>query len=259
MGTSCLQALRILTLEPERLKNRSTTLRTRVIEDGKGSYPRRSSGLRVHFVDVEVFSLLPQCQRNGCNLACQRESYHGRLDAFGERALVELLKRSGLHAGPNGGGFKQAFEIMVVILVQAADGRLFFAPPHLPVDVVIFPAVAGFQPQSAVGPQLALTAKTMGSLNQGYRQSRANRSQGGNLSELGGDGMFATLRQQFAPRLLAQVLEHGPLLIELLGSPARPRFGNLLQPLAAMASVVNIAPGTGDRPAAIQRFQPIHD
>ena len=56
MGTSCLQALRILTLEPERLKNRSTTLRTRVIEDGKGSYPRRSSGLRVQFVDIEVFS-----------------------------------------------------------------------------------------------------------------------------------------------------------------------------------------------------------
>ena len=30
MGTSCLQALRILTLEPERLKNRSSTTRTRV-------------------------------------------------------------------------------------------------------------------------------------------------------------------------------------------------------------------------------------
>jgi hypothetical protein len=53
----CLQAIRILTLEPERLKNRSTTPRTRITGDGKGSYPRRSSGLRVQFVDVEVFSL----------------------------------------------------------------------------------------------------------------------------------------------------------------------------------------------------------
>ena len=51
-------------------KNRSTTPRTRVTGDGKGPYPRRSSGLRVQFVDVEVFSLLPQCQRNRCNLAC---------------------------------------------------------------------------------------------------------------------------------------------------------------------------------------------
>src|SRR6201997_1277593 len=113
---------------------------------GKGSYPRRSSGLRVHFVDVEVFSLLPQCQRNGCNLACQRESYHGRLDAFGERALVELLKRSGLHAGPNGGGFKQAFEIMVVILVQAPNPYWFLAL-HLAFYKVIFPTVASLQPQ----------------------------------------------------------------------------------------------------------------
>ena len=144
MGTSCLQALRILTLEPEHLKNRSTTPRTRVIGDGKGSYPRRSSGLRVQFVDVEVFSLLPQCQRNGCNLACQREAYHGRLNTFGERALVKVLQRSGFHTGPGGSAFKQAFQIMVVILVQAANGRLFLAPPHLPADVVIFPAVAGF-------------------------------------------------------------------------------------------------------------------
>jgi hypothetical protein len=42
----------------------------KITGDGKGSYPRRSSGLRVQFMDVEVFSLLPQCQRNGCNLAC---------------------------------------------------------------------------------------------------------------------------------------------------------------------------------------------
>ena len=31
-GTSCLQALRILTLEPERLKNRSTTPRGKITE-----------------------------------------------------------------------------------------------------------------------------------------------------------------------------------------------------------------------------------
>jgi len=66
--------------------------RTRVIGDGKGSSPRRSSGLRVQFVDIEVFSLLPQSQRNGCNLACQGEAHHGRLDAFGELALVKVLE-----------------------------------------------------------------------------------------------------------------------------------------------------------------------
>ena len=74
--------------------------------DGEGSSPRRSSGLRVQFIDVEVFSLLPQCQRNGRNLACQREAHHGGLDAFGERALVKLLERSGLYTGPGSRAFK---------------------------------------------------------------------------------------------------------------------------------------------------------
>jgi hypothetical protein len=137
--------------------------------DGKGSTPRRSSGLRVQFIDVEVFSLLPQCQRNGCNLACQRETHHGGLDAFGERTLVKLLQRSGLGTGPGGRAFKQAFQIMVVILVQAANRRLFFAPPPLAFYEVLLPAVAGFQPQSAVGPQLAFAAKTMRGLNQRHR------------------------------------------------------------------------------------------
>src|ERR1700747_2390602 len=150
--------------------------------DGKGSYPRRSSGLRVQFVDVEVFSLFPHGHGNGCNLARQREAYHGRLDAFGERALVKVLERSGLHAGPSSSAFEQTFQIMVVVLIQAANRRLFLAPSHLPMNIVIFPTVAGFQPQSAIGPQLALAAKTMGRLNQGHRQNGTNWAQGGNLS-----------------------------------------------------------------------------
>src|SRR5215469_16513458 len=71
--------------------------------------------------------------------------------------------------------------------------------------------------------------------------------------------MFATLRQQFAACLLAQVLQQIQLQIELLGTTTSPSFGNLLQPLAAMARIVNIPAGTGDRPAAIQGFQAIHD
>jgi hypothetical protein len=33
---------------------------------------------------------------------------------------------------------------MVVVLVQAANGYLFFAAPHLPLHAVVFPAVASF-------------------------------------------------------------------------------------------------------------------
>src|SRR2546425_190972 len=72
---------------------------------------------------------------------------------------------------------------MVVIFVEAANGNLLFAAPQLALDVVVFPAVAGFQPQSAVGPELSFGAETMRGLDQCHRQSRANRSQGGNLPQ----------------------------------------------------------------------------
>src|SRR5229473_5868992 len=70
--------------------------------------------------------------------------------------------------------------------------------------------------------------------------------------------MFATLCQQFTPRLLAQVLQQVQLLIELLGAAASSGLGYFFQPLTAMTSVVNVPAGTGDRPATIQSFQSIH-
>ena len=55
-----LQAIRILTLEPERLKNRLATT-NKINGDGRGSFWRRSSGLQFQFFGVEVFSFLPKC------------------------------------------------------------------------------------------------------------------------------------------------------------------------------------------------------
>ena len=70
--------------------------------------------------------------------------------------------------------------------------------------------------------------------------------------------MFATLRQQFAPRLLAQRLQHVQLLIELLGASASSGLGYFFLPLTAMSSVVDIPAGTGNCPATIKSFQSIH-
>ena len=71
--------------------------------------------------------------------------------------------------------------------------------------------------------------------------------------------MFSTLRQQFPACLLAQVLQHVQLLVELFGSAADAGFRNLSQPLGSMAGVVDVPAGTGDCPAAIHRFQSTHD
>src|SRR5438132_11747163 len=58
-GTLGLQAIGMLTLEPERLKNQRTTTRRRSPEMEGALHRRRSSGLRLQFRNVEVFSLLP--------------------------------------------------------------------------------------------------------------------------------------------------------------------------------------------------------
>src|SRR3989442_6212446 len=92
-----------------------------------------------------------------------------------------------------------------------------------------------------------------------YRQRRTNGPERWNLPELGGDGVFPTLRQQFSPRLLAQMLQHVQLLVEVLGPPAHARLPDLAQPLGAMTGVVEVPSGTGNRPAAIHRLQAIHD
>src|SRR5258707_13700891 len=105
---------------------------------------------------------------------------------------------------------------------------------------VVFPAVAGFQSQSAIGPELSLGAKPMRGLDQSHRQSRANRPQGGDLPQFGSDGMLATLRQQFAPGLLAQGLQHIQLLIELLGAATGASLGDIYQALADMAGISHL-------------------
>src|ERR1700681_1957404 len=111
---------------------------------------------------------------------------------------------------------------MVMILVQTPNGDLLFGAPQLALDVAVFPASAVFQCQSAVGPQLSLGAKTMRGLDQRYRQRRTNGSERWNLPQLGGDGMLPTLRYRFSPSLLAQVLQHVQLLVDVLGPTARP-------------------------------------
>src|ERR1019366_5749376 len=109
---------------------------------------------------------------------------------------------------------------MVVVLVQSPNGKHFLRAPHLTFHQTVFPTGASLQGQSAVGPQLPLGTETMWGLNQSHRQGRSNRPQVRNLSQLRGDGMLATLRQQFPPSLLAQVLQHVQLLVELFGSTA---------------------------------------
>src|SRR5215469_3270484 len=97
----------------------------KIAGDGRNYSARRSSGLRFQFFCVEVFSFFPKCQRNGCDLACERKACHGWLDALGDRGLIKLLEWSGSHTRSGGHSFEQTFEIVVVIFIEAANGKQF--------------------------------------------------------------------------------------------------------------------------------------
>src|ERR1700693_2675718 len=128
----------------------------------KGSHPKCSSGLQFKFLCVEVFSFFPKCQRNGCDLACQREPCHGWLDAFVQGGLIEILQWAGPCTRGDSGRFEQTFQIVVMVFIQAANGEQFLGAPQLAFDIAVFRADPGLQRQSAVGPQLPLGANRWG-------------------------------------------------------------------------------------------------
>src|SRR5690242_9182841 len=143
---------------------------------------------------------------------------------------------------------------MVMVFIKAANGNKFLRAPQLALHITVFRADPGLQSQSAIRPQLALSTKTIGGLNQSHQKRSPNRPYVGNLLQLTGDLVLATLGQQFAPHLLAQLLQDVQMFVEMFGSPAHSGVLDFSQPLVSMTLIADVSPRTRDRPAAIQRF-----
>src|SRR5215472_16897601 len=76
--------------------------------------------------------------------------------------LIKLLQGSGPLARGGSHGFGQTFQIVVMILIETADGKQFLGASQLSFHIAVFRTDASLQSQSAVSPQLALGAKSMG-------------------------------------------------------------------------------------------------
>ncbi len=70
--------------------------------------------------------------------------------------------------------------------------------------------------------------------------------------------MLVTLPQEFTSGLQTQRLQTVELLVYMLGSNPDSWFQELVQPLGAMTGSINAGATTGNAPAAVQRFDPIH-
>ncbi len=117
-----------------------------------GFSTRRSSCLLFQMFGVETHSFLPDQQSDRSDLARQGETRHRWFHSFANQSRVELLERSGDSGGPNGCTLEDIFQIVVMILVEPADGCDFLGALELAKHHAVFPAVACLQCQTAVAP-----------------------------------------------------------------------------------------------------------
>src|SRR5436190_16568457 len=225
-----LTRLRILTLEPDaqRLTNRDIVRKWFTVSV-------RSSCLCFQLFRIETFSLLPDDQTDGRDLARQGQPGHLRLHPLPQQGFVVITKRSGTGTGGGGGGFKNVFQIVIVIQVQTADEDRLLGAAQLAFDKVIVGAAACFQRQSAISPELALAAEAKRSLHAGDQQGSANWSQKRNTGQHRRGGMFAALHKQIAPGLAAESLQGVELLKHPFSAVTATGLRTFVQPLLAPA------------------------
>ncbi len=114
---------------------------------------------------VERFSFLPKCQRNGRDLAWEREASHIRLHPLGQQPCVKVLQWSCATTGAHGRTFEDHLHLVVVVLIQTTDLLWLFGALQLSVHITMLGAVVRFHSQTAVGPQLPLAAEPVGRLH----------------------------------------------------------------------------------------------
>ena len=108
--------------------------------------------------------------------------------------------------------------------IQSAKLLRFLGALQLSFDIAVLRAVARFQPQAAIGPQLPLGTEPMGRLHQCDQLSRPNRTDTRDLAKQFGCVMLPALGQKILPHFTAQALQRVQLLVIVLGATAHASF-----------------------------------
>jgi hypothetical protein len=108
---------------------------------------------------VETHSFLPNQQSDRSDLPRQSETRHRRLQPFGNERSVEILERPCDPSGSYGRTLKYIFQIVIMVLVESADGEEFLGTLDLAFHKAVLPTDAGLQRQAAISSELPLGAK----------------------------------------------------------------------------------------------------
>src|SRR5208282_4209177 len=120
---------------------------------------RRSSCMLFQMFSVETHSFLPNQQSDRGDFPRQREARHRWLQPFGHKRGIKVLERPGDGSSPYGRSLKDIFQIVVMVLVEPADGQEFLGAFDLAFHEAVLPTDAGLQRQPAVRPELPLGAE----------------------------------------------------------------------------------------------------
>jgi hypothetical protein len=164
---------------------------------------------------------------------------------------MELLERSRDGSGSRRGTLEYIFQIVIVVGVETANSQEFLGAFQLALHDSVFPAGGSLQ----CGPQLPLGAKTMWRLHQSNEQNGSNGSNRRNLAQQFHRAVFSAFGQQVSSYLLAQRPQRIQLLVVDLRPAMHAGFGDLGEPLRAIAWCVRALPRAGDGPAAVKSFQ----
>src|SRR5664279_1650075 len=107
---------------------------------------------------------------------------------------------------------------MIVVPVESADGDVFAGALQSSVFEAIVCAAVRLQAKPAVGPQQALGAEAMRSLDERNQQGGAQSTDARDLLQAAAGRIFSTLRQELTACLLPQRFEQVKLLVERLRS-----------------------------------------
>ena len=224
----------------------------------EGFSTRRSSCLLFQMFGVETHSFLPDEQSDRGDLARQGQTRHRWFHPFGNESRVELVEGPIDTSGPNGCTLEDIFQIVVMIFVEPADGYDFLGALELATHHAVFPAVACFQRQAAVAPQLSLGAEAVRRLDEREQQSCTNRPDRGDLAQQFRGAMLPAFGQQTLPGLLVQRPQRVELLVVKFRPAAHTGFADFRQPFGPLKRCVHLLTSTRDGPASVDRLQASH-
>ena len=184
---------------------------------------------------------------------------HLWLHAFRYQSLVEIAEGTLARGGLDRRAFKYIFEMVIVTVVQPPHRYRLLGPLELPVYIPVIGARVRHHPKAAVFPKRPLGTEAVRCLENRHQHGRADRTQGRNRAEQFPGFVFLALSEEFLSRLLAQENQCVQLLVVKLRPAAHAGLRDLAQPLVTMARVVDTLATTGNAPAAIDGFHPVHD